>query len=106
MYTFVYNSVKGGTEMFKRILQALRDTKQEEELIPKHMEDEFFEEVTRRRMENMKSFIQETSRWVTCQIYKDFGEVVPENVAKAIALKLFDMAKEKGDLDILNKLKG
>ncbi len=71
----------------------------------KSYEQEFYEEIKKRRQNNKENFIQKLSVLVAVHVFKSTGEQITKEEAETVANKMFDVAVEKGDVDELYKIK-
>lgn len=90
--------------IFKRLVYAIKLALNE----TKHqsMEDEFINEVAKRRLVNKKIFISTTKKFLKKKCIEQTGCKPKDQEVEMIALKIFNEAKRKGDVDLLYNLKG
>ena len=92
-------------QFIKRVIKAFKQAL-EETVRRRSLEQEFIEEIAKRRIANRKMFINTTKEFIKDKCLEDTGVVMDDTQAKVFAINMFEQAKKKGDLDILNRLKG
>lgn len=83
----------------KRIEEAYEETYPDFELV-----NQFNKEVERRKEENKQNLLMRLAIMVMKKCYEDTGHTPPFFVAQQMAEDMFEMGKEKGDINELNEL--
>lgn len=90
--------------IIRRVINAFKQALNEDK--KQSLEDEFFKEIVNRRIRNRLIFIDTTAEFLKQKCLEDTGCVLDDVKARLLAMKFFDAAKDRGDIDILNNLKG
>ena len=94
--------IKGIINVLKNITECIEEAY---EMTYHETSSAFNEEVDRRKEQNKEEFIENAARFIKMKYKEDVGDVMSERFARKFAMGFFEIAKAKGDIDELNRLK-
>lgn len=89
--------------MLEKTTQELKRAYKETYEEDKNLEQSFMQEVNKRKEENKKKLLQLITTFVIEKTLQDDNFIMPFGQAKEIAKGLFQIAKEQGNIDELNR---